>query len=71
MVKVILNVENTYLYLTHESKDAVAKKKHLYDKADIKLINNFDVDRYVTLDVEGKYYKIIIAKQRFKSLFFV
>lgn len=24
MVQVVLNVENTYLYLTHESKDAVA-----------------------------------------------
>lgn len=54
MVQVVLNVENTYLYLTHESKDAIAKKKHVYDKADIKLINNFDIDRYVTLDVEEK-----------------
>lgn len=54
MVQIVLNVENTYLYLTHESKDAIAKKKHVYDKADIKLINNFDIDRYVTLDVEEK-----------------
>lgn len=54
MVQVVLNVENTYLYLTHESKDAIAKKKHVYDKADIKFINNFDIDRYVTLDVEEK-----------------
>ncbi|MEK4985453.1 replication protein [Streptococcus sp. FSL L8-0526] len=54
MVQIALNVENTYLYLTHESKDAIAKKKHVYDKADIKLINNFDIDRYVTLDVEEK-----------------
>lgn len=53
-VQIALNVENTYLYLTHESKDAIAKKKHVYDKADIKLINNFDIDRYVTLDVEEK-----------------
>lgn len=51
MVQVALNVENTYLYLTHESKDAITKKKHVYDKANIKLINNFDIDRYVTLDV--------------------
>ena len=47
-------VENTYLYLTHESKDALAKNKHKYDKKDIKLINNFDIDRYITLDVEDK-----------------
>ena len=39
--------------LTHESKDAIAKK-HKYDKSDIKLLNNFDIDRYVTLDVEDK-----------------
>lgn len=26
MVQVVLNVENTYLYLTHEIKDAIAKK---------------------------------------------
>ncbi len=43
-----------YLYLTHESKDAVAKNKHKYSKQDIKLINNFDIDRYITLDVEDK-----------------
>ena len=47
-------VENTYLYLTHESKDAIAKNKHIYDKSNIKLLNNFDIDRYVTLDVEEK-----------------
>lgn len=45
---------NTYLYLTHESKDAIAKKKHVYDKKDIKLLNNFDIDRYVTLDEAEK-----------------
>ena len=28
------------------------RKKHKYDKADIKHINNFDIDRYVTLDAE-------------------
>ena len=48
------SMENMYLYLTHESKDAIAKKKHKYDKSDIKLLNNFDIDRYVTLDVEDK-----------------
>ena len=54
MVQIVLNIENMYLYLTHESKDAIEKKKHKYDKADIKHINNFDIDRYVTLDAERK-----------------
>lgn len=48
------SVENMYLYLTHESKDAIAKNKYKYDKKDIKLLNNFDIDRYVVLDVEDK-----------------
>lgn len=51
---VVQSMENIYLYLTHESKDAIAKNKHRYDKKDIKLINNFDIDRYITLDVEDK-----------------
>lgn len=54
LVKIIVNIENMYLYLTHESKDAIAKKKHKYNKEDIKFINNFDIDRYVSLDVETK-----------------
>jgi len=51
---VIQSLENMYLYLTHESKDAIAKNKIKYLKKDIKLINNFDIDRYTTLDVEDK-----------------
>lgn len=51
---VIQSMENMYLYLTHESKDAVAKNKHKYSKFDIRLLNNFDIDRYITLDVEDK-----------------
>src|SRR5699024_4062572 len=47
-------IENMYLYLSHESKDAIAKNKHVYDKEDIKLLNNFDIDRYITLDIEDK-----------------
>lgn len=43
-----------YLYLTHESKDAISKNKHKYSKYDIALLNNFDIDRYITLDVEDK-----------------
>ena len=49
-----MNVENAYLYLTHESKDAKAKNKHVYDKQEIKLLNNFDIDRYVSLDSAEK-----------------
>lgn len=47
---VVRGIENMYLYLTHESVDAIAKNKTIYDKKDIKLINNFDIDRYVILD---------------------
>ena len=54
-VKIIAtSVRNMYDYLTHESVDAIAKKKHIYDKKDIVLINNFDIDRYDTLDVADK-----------------
>lgn len=51
---VATSMENMYLYLTHESKDAIAKNKRVYDKKNIKLLNNFDIDRYITLDVEDK-----------------
>lgn len=55
MVKIVVtNMENMYLYLTHESKDAIAKNKVKYAKENIKLLNNFDIDRYITLDVEDK-----------------
>nr|WP_012579282.1 replication protein [Latilactobacillus sakei]ACD80116.1 replication protein [Latilactobacillus sakei] len=55
MVQIVSkSMENMYLYLTHESKDAIAKNKHKYSKADIRLLNNFDIDRYITLDVEDK-----------------
>src|SRR5699024_12875147 len=52
---VIRSMTSMYLYLTHESKDAIEKKKHKYNKKDITLINNFDIDRYISLDVEDKY----------------
>ncbi|HFI0127764.1 TPA: replication protein [Streptococcus suis] len=70
MVQVVLNVENTYLYLTHESKDAIAKKKHVYDRTDIKHINNFDIDRYVTLDVEEKaeLFNVVVSLIRAYTL---
>lgn len=47
-------MSSMYLYLTHESKDAIAKQKHVYDKKDIVLINNFDIERYVVLDETEK-----------------
>ncbi|MBS6327972.1 MAG: replication protein [Veillonella sp.] len=54
LVKIPVSVENCYLYLTHESKDAIAHNKHKYDKSDIKLINNFDIERYISLDAGDK-----------------
>ena len=36
------------------SQRCYREEKHKYDKADIKHINNFDIDRYVTLDAEQK-----------------
>lgn len=49
-VEIVDNVQNAYLYLTHESKDAKRKNKHVYSRADITLLCDFDIDRYVTLD---------------------
>jgi len=51
---VVSSMENMYLYLTHESKDAIAKNKYKYKKAEIIQLNNFDIDRYITLDAEDK-----------------
>lgn len=60
-VEIVDNVENMYLYLTHESKDAFAKNKHVYSKSDIVLLNDFDIDRYVTLDeAQKKDLKVLI-----------
>jgi hypothetical protein len=47
-------MESMYKYLTHESKDAVEKKKHKYNANDIMHLNNFDIDRYIVLDVHDK-----------------
>lgn len=60
-VEIVDNVQNAYLYLTHESKDAKRKNKHVYPRADITLLNDFDIDRYVTLDdAQKKDLKILI-----------
>ena len=62
-VKIIAtSVRNMYDYLTHESVDAIAKKKHVYDKKDILCLNNFDIDRYDELDSADKkelFYNIL------------
>lgn len=49
-IEIVDSVENYYKYLTHESSDAIAKHKHVYDSKDISYISNFDIDRYITLD---------------------
>lgn len=53
-IEIIDSVENTFKYLTHESKDAIAKHKHIYAESKITYINDFDIDRYVTLDENQK-----------------
>lgn len=53
-IEIVDSVENTFKYLTHESKDAVAKNKHVYAKTDIVYLNDFDIDRYVALDENQK-----------------
>ena len=50
----VTSMYNTYLYLTHESESAKAKGKHVYNKSDIKLLNNFDISRYIVLDESEK-----------------
>lgn len=46
--------KSAYLYLTHESDSAIEEGKHIYDSSDIKLLNNFDISRYVVLDASEK-----------------
>lgn len=53
-VEIVDNLHGAFKYLTHESKDAVKKHKHVYDKKDLVLLNNFDINRYVTLDETQK-----------------
>ncbi|NRO07300.1 replication protein [Lactobacillus helveticus] len=53
-IEIVDSVENMFKYLTHESKDAVAKNKHVYAKTDIVYLNNFDIDRYVKIDENQK-----------------
>ena len=53
-IEITDSVEHYFLYLTHESKDAIKNNKHKYNKADITYINDFDIDRYVRLDESQK-----------------
>lgn len=53
-LEIVDNIEHYYKYLTHESADAVKKKKHKYDREDIVFINDFDIDRYITIDESQK-----------------
>src|SRR5699024_4555026 len=48
------SMENMYLYLTHVSRDDIAKNRNKNNNKDIELLNNFDIDRYVVFDVEDK-----------------
>ena len=50
----VKGIKSTYLYLTHESESAKEEGKHVYDSSEIKLLNNFDISRYVVLDVHEK-----------------
>lgn len=65
-----VGIENVYKYLTHESKDAIAKHKHIYASSEIKLLNNFDIARYVTLDtaIKGELFNIIVSLIRAYNL---
>lgn len=53
-IEIVDSVENTFKYLTHESKDAIEKHKHVYAKTDIVYLNDFDIDRYIVLDENQK-----------------
>lgn len=53
-IEIVDSVEYYFQYLTHESSDAIKKNKHRYDKKNIVYINDFDIDRYVTLDESEK-----------------
>lgn len=60
-IEIVDSVEHYFKYLTHESSDAIKKNKHKYDKKDLVFINDFDIDRYVTLDEhEKKSLKLLL-----------
>lgn len=53
-IEIVDGVKSYFDYLTHESKDAIKKHKHKYNKADLIFINDFDIDRYITVDEAEK-----------------
>ncbi|EPA8316038.1 replication protein [Enterococcus faecalis] len=53
-IEIVDSVEYYFQYLTHESADAIKKNKHRYNKKDIVYINDFDIERYITLDENEK-----------------
>lgn len=70
----VKGVKSTYLYLTHESESAIEEGKHVYDSSDIKLLNNFDISRYVVLDASEKEELLqdllaLIYKYRLANMF--
>lgn len=72
-VKIVDSMNSVYKYLTHESVDAIKKGKHVYDKKDITLLNNFDIDRYIVLDEAEKVDILndildLIRKYNFKNI---
>lgn len=73
-IEIVDSIENTFKYLTHESADAKKKKKHVYDKQDLLFINDFDIDRYITLDETQKkelfnsITRVIVAN-KFENIF--
>lgn len=70
----VKGIESTYLYLTHESKSAIEEGKHVYNSSEIKLLNNFDISRYVVLDASEKEELLqdllkLIRKNRLSNVF--
>lgn len=53
-MEIVDGIESVYKYLTHESKDAIEKKKHKYDSESIIHLNDFDIERYIFLDESQK-----------------
>lgn len=53
-VEIVDSPRNMFLYLTHDSQDAINKGKTKYDSEDIIELNGFDIDRYIVLDQADK-----------------
>lgn len=62
LVEILANVISEWL-IRLADKDAIKKNKYRYDKVDIKHISNFDIDRYIVIDVETKNQVLKILLQ--------